>query len=95
MLGEGEGLDVSVSNINWWHSGNVCKCPCHSRNIQCKAYRYKPCCGNFGTAALTGVYKAYEDITGEQLDEIAKLAGTQELVVTAELLTRLAAMVRL
>ncbi|MFB0921795.1 MAG: DUF1002 domain-containing protein, partial [Oscillospiraceae bacterium] len=35
--------------------------------------------------ALTGVYKAYEDITGEKLDEIAKLAGTQELVVTADL----------
>ena len=38
-----------------------------------------------GTAALTGIYKAYEDITGEKLDEDAKLVGTQELTITAEL----------
>ena len=44
-----------------------------------------PISGISGTAALTGIYKAYEDITGQQLDEVAKLAGTQELVITAEL----------
>lgn len=44
-----------------------------------------PVAGISGTAALTGVYKAYEDITGKPLDEVAKLAGTQELVVTADL----------
>jgi uncharacterized protein YpuA (DUF1002 family) len=38
-----------------------------------------------GTAALTGVYKAYEDITGQQLDQGAKEAGAEELVVTGEL----------
>ena len=38
-----------------------------------------------GTAALTGIYKAYEIITGEPLDEEAKEAGTQELAVTSEL----------
>ena len=38
-----------------------------------------------GTAALTGVYLAYEDITGQELDETAKLVSTQELTLTAEL----------
>lgn len=38
-----------------------------------------------GTAALTGIYKAYEDITGKKLDDDAKLVGTQELTITAEL----------
>lgn len=38
-----------------------------------------------GTAALTGIYRAYEDITGKSLDEVAKEVGTQELTVTAEL----------
>ena len=38
-----------------------------------------------GTAALTGIYKAYEVITGEPLDETAKEVGSQELAVTAEL----------
>ena len=38
-----------------------------------------------GTAALTGIYMAYEDITGKKLDEDAKLVGTKELTITAEL----------
>ena len=38
-----------------------------------------------GTAALTGIYKAYEDITGEKLDESAKKAAASELVITGDL----------
>ena len=38
-----------------------------------------------GTAALTGIYKAYEVITGEPLDEPAKEVSSQELAVTADL----------
>ena len=38
-----------------------------------------------GTAALAGVYKAYEDMTGTSLDDTAKLVGTQELTVTGDL----------
>lgn len=38
-----------------------------------------------GTGALTGIYKAYEDITGKGLSELAKLAGAEELVLTGEL----------
>ena len=38
-----------------------------------------------GTAALTGIYKAYEDITGTKLDETAKAVSLQELATTAEL----------
>ncbi|MBP5743339.1 MAG: DUF1002 domain-containing protein [Oscillospiraceae bacterium] len=38
-----------------------------------------------GTAAMAGVYKAYEDMTGESLNTDAKTAGTQELTVTGEL----------
>ena len=38
-----------------------------------------------GTGALTGAYKAYEDITGNSLSSLAKAAGAEELVVTGEL----------
>ena len=38
-----------------------------------------------GTGALTGAYKAYEDITGNSLSSLAKSAGAEELVVTGEL----------
>ena len=38
-----------------------------------------------GTGAIAGIYKAYEDIAGQSLDEQAKDAGAQELTVTGEL----------
>ena len=38
-----------------------------------------------GTGALTGAYKAYEDITGISLSNLAKAAGAEELVITGEL----------
>jgi len=38
-----------------------------------------------GTGALTGILKAYEEITGEDIDEEIKQAANEEMVVTAEL----------
>lgn len=38
-----------------------------------------------GTAALAGIYKAYEDMTGRKLDTAVKDVGTQELTVTGAL----------
>lgn len=37
-----------------------------------------------GTAALTGVFKAFEEATGEQIPEASKEVATQELVDTAD-----------
>lgn len=45
-----------------------------------------------GTAALTGVYKAYEDMTGKKLDDVAKLVSTQELTITGELANEIGTM---
>ncbi len=45
-----------------------------------------------GTAALTGVYKAYEDITGQKLDDVAKLVSTQELTITGALADEIGSM---
>ena len=85
VLGEGDGLDVSVSNINWCTKEMYANALVTAGISDAKLIVTSPVNGISGTAALTGVYKAYEDITGQQLDEIAKLAGTQELVVTSEL----------
>lgn len=41
--------------------------------------------GVSGTGALTGILKAYEEITGEEIDEDIKHAANEEMVVTAEL----------
>lgn len=38
-----------------------------------------------GTAALTGIYRAYESITGTTLSDLAKTIGAEELVLTGEL----------
>lgn len=38
-----------------------------------------------GTGALAGIYKAYEDLTGQQLDEGAKSVAVEELVLTGDL----------
>ncbi|NCB73935.1 MAG: DUF1002 domain-containing protein [Clostridia bacterium] len=85
VLSEGDGLDVSVSNISWCTKEMYANALVTAGISDAKLIVTSPVAGISGTAALTGVYKAYEDITGEKLDEIAKLAGTQELVVTAEL----------
>lgn len=85
VLGEGEGLKVSTSNISWCTKEMYMNALVTAGIDDAKLIVASPIEGISGTAALTGVYKAYEDITGQQLDETAKLAGTQELVITAEL----------
>ncbi len=85
VLGDGDGLDISVTNISWCTKEMYANALVTAGIDNAKLIVTSPVAGISGTAALTGVYKAYEDITGEKLDEIAKLAGTQELVVTADL----------
>ena len=85
VLGDGDGLDISVSNISWCTKEMYANALVTAGIENAKVIVTSPVAGISGTAALTGIYKAYEDITGEKLNEIAKLAGTQELVVTSEL----------
>lgn len=85
ILGAGDGLDVSTSNISWCTKDMYVNALVTAGIDDARVIVTSPVAGISGTAALTGIYKAYEDITGEKLDEVAKLAGTQELVVTAEL----------
>lgn len=82
--GEGDGLKVSVSNISWctpdmYVNAMVTAGICDANVIVAAPFPVS------GTAALTGIFKAYEDITGKKLDDLAKLVGTQELTITAEL----------
>ena len=82
--GSGEGLDVSVDNITWctadMYMNAMVTAGITDADVKIVA-PYKVS----GTAALTGIYMAYEDITGKKLDEDAKLIGTKELTITAEL----------
>lgn len=85
ILAQGDGLQVSTSNISWCTKDMYVNALVTAGVDDAKVIVTSPIAGISGTAALTGIYKAYEDITGEKLDEVAKLAGTQELVITAEL----------
>lgn len=81
---EGTGLSVETSNIDWCTESMYLNALVTAGIDDAKVVVSAPFAVS-GTAALTGIYKAYEDITGQPLNELAKLAGTQELVITAEL----------
>jgi len=81
---EGRGLSVSVSNISWCTEDMYISAMTTAGISDANVIITAPFTVS-GTAALTGIYKAYEDITGEKLDETAKVVGTQELTTTAEL----------
>lgn len=83
-LKEGSGLSVSTNNISWC-SVDMYKSALMTAGILDAEVKVGAPFSVSGTAALTGIYKAYEDITGRKLDENAKAAAADELVVTAQL----------
>lgn len=88
-LQEGAGLTVSTNNISWC-TQDMYKSALMTAGIFDAEVKVGAPFAVSGTAALTGIYKAYEDITGETLDEEAKAAAADELVITAELADALA-----
>ena len=81
---EGDGLTVSAENINWCTSQMYINA-LTTAGIRDARVKVSAPYDVSGTAALTGIYKAYEDITGEKLPELNKEVGTEELVMTGEL----------
>ncbi len=84
ILEAGSGLQVSTSNISWCTQEMYVNALVTAGIDDARVIVAAPFSVS-GTAALTGIYKAYEDITGQEIDELAKIASTQELVTTAEL----------
>jgi len=83
-LQDNAGLTVSTNNINWC-TEDMYKSALMTAGIFDAEVKVGAPFAVSGTAALTGVYKAYETMTGTKLDEGAKSAAADELVVTAEL----------
>ena len=83
-LEEGEGLKISTNHINWCTSEMYMNALITAGITDAEVKVSAPFDVS-GTAALTGIYKAYEDITGTTLSEIAKTIGVEELVTTGEL----------
>ena len=84
LLPAGEGLQIETSNLTWCTSDMFVNALVTGGVEDAKIIVTAPFEVS-GTAALTGIYKAYEDLTGQKLDDAAKLISTQELVVTGEL----------
>lgn len=84
LLDEGDGMDVTTSNITWCTPEMYMAALATAGITDAKIIVAAPFEVS-GTAALTGVYKAYEDMTGQKLSELAKTVSTQELTITGEL----------
>ena len=84
LLEKGGGLSIETHNIGWctpemYKSALVTAGVTDAKIIVAAPFEVS------GTAALAGIYKAYESITGNKLDETAKAAGIKELTVTGEI----------
>ena len=91
LLDSGAGMNVTTSNITWctpemYISALATAGITDARIIVAAPFEVS------GTAALTGIYKAYEDMTGQKLDNIAKLVSTQELTITGSLAQEIGSM---
>lgn len=84
LLPAGSGMNISTSNVTWCTSQMYVSALATAGITDAHIIVTAPFAVS-GTAALAGIYKAYEDMTGSSLDGNAKLVGTQELTVTGEL----------
>ena len=84
LLEEGKGLSVETYNVTWC-TAEMYKNALATAGVRDAKIIVAAPFEVSGTAALTGIYKAYEHITGNALDETAKAVGTQELTITGEL----------
>ena len=91
LLPEGSGMSVTTSNINWC-TGEMYISALATAGITDASIVVAAPFEVSGTAALSGVYKAYEDMTGKKLDDLAKLVSTQELTITGELAAEIGSM---
>jgi len=84
LLPEGSGISVATNNITWWTEEMYISALTTAGINNVRIIVSAPFAVS-GTSALSGVYKAYEDMTGLTLDDLAKQVSTEELTVTGDL----------
>ena len=82
-LAEGDGIQVTTQNINWV-SESMYASALATAGIKDAEVKVACPVKVSGTAALAGIFKAYEATSGE-LSEVAKEVAAEELVTTGEL----------
>lgn len=83
-LPEGSGLTISTKNISYC-TADMYKSALLTVGITDAEIIVASPRPVSGTAALTGIYKAYESLTGSVISEYIKQAGIDELLTTGEL----------
>lgn len=84
VLPEGSGLQIELYNINYCTREMYIGALATAGITDAKVIVSAPFAVS-GTGALTGIYKAYESITGSELSQLAKIIGAEELVLSGEL----------
>lgn len=81
---ESGGIDVKTANLTWVTSDMIASTLATAGITNCEVVAAAPMPVS-GTGALTGIFKAYEEITGEALDTTKKQLATDELYLQGTL----------
>lgn len=84
MLSEGSGIEAEVYNVTWVTKDMVINAVATAGIKDAKVKVAAPFDVS-GTAALTGIIKAFEDATGENVSEKQKEIANEEIAKTGEL----------
>ena len=84
ILEEGSGISVETRNITWVTKEMYANAMVTAGVENAKVIAAAPFEVS-GTAALTGIMKAFEAATGEELSDEAKQAANEEIITTGEL----------
>lgn len=84
VLGAGEGITVQTQNITWVKPEMYANALTTAQVKDAKIIAVAPFPVS-GTAALTGIFKAFEAATGKSLDENAKDIANEEMVRTGQI----------
>ena len=82
------GIRVKTANLSWVTSNMIATTLSTAGIVNCDVIAAAPFKVS-GTGALTGVIMAYEEASGEELDEVKKALATLELITTGKLADRI------
>lgn len=83
---KGNGLNIKTVNLTYVTSSMIASTLTTCGITDANVIAMTPLSGGVsGTGALTGIMKAFEDATGEPLDETKKEIASEELVITGDL----------
>ncbi len=81
---EGSGINIKTANLSWVTPYMIKSTLTTAGIYDCNVIAAAPFKVS-GTGALTGIMKAFESVTGNELEEEKKELATEELVMTGEL----------